>query len=75
MYEYYYNYYNELLLLSFKELNRLRRKNISANDNLSTIEIELRNCKEQLERALADKENLQRQAAGHILEIDKLKQV
>lgn len=59
----------------FKELNRLRRKNISANDNLSTIEIELRNCREQLERALADKENLQRQAAGHILEIDKLKQV
>lgn len=24
---------------------------------------------------MADKENLQRQAAGHILEIDKLKQV
>jgi hypothetical protein len=42
---------------------------------LSSIEIELRNCREQLERALVDKENLQRQAAGHILEIDKLKQV
>jgi len=56
-------------------LSRLRRKNISANENLSSIEIELRSCREQLERALADKENLQRQAAGHILEIDKLKQV
>ncbi|XP_025200876.1 coiled-coil domain-containing protein 170 isoform X1 [Melanaphis sacchari] len=57
-----------------QELNRLRRKNISASENLTSIEVELRNCREQLERALADKENLQRQAAGHILEIDKLKQ-
>ncbi|XP_022165314.1 coiled-coil domain-containing protein 170 isoform X3 [Myzus persicae] len=57
-----------------QELNRLRRKNISATENVTSIEIELRNCREQLERALADKENLQRQAAGHILEIDKLKQ-
>ncbi|XP_060871243.1 coiled-coil domain-containing protein 170 isoform X3 [Metopolophium dirhodum] len=57
-----------------QELNRLRRKNISASENVTSIEIELRNCREQLERALADKENLQRQAAGHILEIDKLKQ-
>ncbi|CAI6343519.1 unnamed protein product [Macrosiphum euphorbiae] len=57
-----------------QELNRLRRKNISACENVTSIEIELRNCREQLERALADKENLQRQAAGHILEIDKLKQ-
>lgn len=48
---------------------------MSANENLSSIEAELRNCKEQLERALVDKENLQRQAAGHIVEIDKLKQV
>lgn len=53
----------------------MRRKNISASENLTSIEVELRNCREQLERALADKENLQRQAAGHILEIDKLKQV
>jgi len=53
----------------------LRRKNISASENVTAIEIELRNCREQLERALADKENLQRQAASHILEIDKLKQV
>ncbi|VVC45309.1 Hypothetical protein CINCED_3A007243 [Cinara cedri] len=57
-----------------QELNRLRRKNISASENLSSIEIELRSCREQLERALSDKENLQRQAAGHIVEIDKLKQ-
>ncbi|KAL5244380.1 hypothetical protein ACI65C_011790 [Semiaphis heraclei] len=57
-----------------QELNRLRRKNISVSENVTAIEIELRNCREQLERALTDKENLQRQAACHILEIDKLKQ-
>lgn len=67
--------YNVIILLYLQELNRLRRKNISASENLTSIEVELRNCREQLERALADKENLQRQAAGHILEIDKLKQV
>ncbi|XP_050440678.1 coiled-coil domain-containing protein 170 isoform X4 [Adelges cooleyi] len=57
-----------------QELTRLRRKNINANENLSSVEMELRQCRDHLERALADKENLQRQAAGHILEIDKLKQ-
>ncbi|XP_050521458.1 coiled-coil domain-containing protein 170 isoform X2 [Daktulosphaira vitifoliae] len=57
-----------------QELTRLRRKNINASESLSSVEMELRKCRDDLERAMMDKENLQRQAAGYILEIEKLKQ-
>lgn len=52
----------------------MRNRTNNANDSISNLEIELRSCRENLDRALADKECLQRQSAAHLMEIDKLRQ-
>ncbi|CAH1160270.1 unnamed protein product [Phaedon cochleariae] len=57
-----------------QETSRLRSKASNIHDTLGTVEIDLRTCRENLERALADKECLQRQSAAQILEIDRLRQ-
>ncbi|XP_023011996.2 coiled-coil domain-containing protein 170 isoform X2 [Leptinotarsa decemlineata] len=57
-----------------QETSRLRNKAGSIHDTLSTVEVDLRTCKENLERALADRECLQRQSAAQLLEIDRLRQ-
>jgi chromosome segregation ATPase len=41
---------------------------------MSVIEAELRTCREALERAVADRDSLQRQTASHLLELDRLRQ-
>lgn len=38
------------------------------------MEIELRSCRESLERSITDKECLQRQTAAQIIELDRLRQ-
>lgn len=38
------------------------------------MEIELRTCRENLERSIADKECLQRQSAAQLIELDRLRQ-
>lgn len=38
------------------------------------MEVDLRTCRENLERTITDKECLQRQSAAQILEIDRLRQ-
>ncbi|XP_026676868.1 uncharacterized protein LOC103505839 [Diaphorina citri] len=58
----------------FQENSRLRNKTCSLSDNLTSVEIELRSCRELLDRALSEKEHLQRQCTSHQMEIDKLKQ-
>lgn len=60
--------------ISVQELSRLRSRNLTCNDTLATLEIELRTCRENLERAIADKECLQRQSASQLLDLDRLKQ-
>uniref|UniRef100_V5FY46 Coiled-coil domain-containing protein n=1 Tax=Anoplophora glabripennis TaxID=217634 RepID=V5FY46_ANOGL len=57
-----------------QETSRLRNKASSIHDTLGTVEIDLRTCKENLDRSMADKECLQRQSATQILEIDRLRQ-
>ncbi|KAL1462635.1 hypothetical protein WDU94_014457 [Cyamophila willieti] len=58
-----------------QENSRLRSKTCALTENLSSVEIELRSCRELLDRALSEKEHLQRQCSTHQMEIDKLKQV
>lgn len=53
----------------------LRTKTFTLTDTLSAVEMELRNCREQLEKTVADRESLKRQMTSYILEIDRLKQV
>ncbi|XP_025831526.1 coiled-coil domain-containing protein 170 [Agrilus planipennis] len=57
-----------------QETSRLRNKSSGLNDTLATIELELRSCKDNLERAITDKELLQRQTASQLLEIDRMRQ-
>lgn len=46
---------------------------MSIQDNLASVELELRSCRENLERSLADKECLQRQSASQLCELDRLR--
>jgi septal ring factor EnvC (AmiA/AmiB activator) len=41
---------------------------------LATTELDLRTCRENLDRTIADKECVQRQSAAQVLEIDRLRQ-
>lgn len=45
------------------------------SESLNSVETELRSCREALERAVSDRDNFQRQAAGLLVEMDGLKQV
>ncbi|XP_030767167.1 coiled-coil domain-containing protein 170-like [Sitophilus oryzae] len=68
----------EALVLKASELvqetSRLRNKAHNISDTLGSAEIELRTCRDNLNRALEDKEILQRQSANQIIEIDRLRQ-
>ncbi|XP_021937804.1 coiled-coil domain-containing protein 170 isoform X2 [Zootermopsis nevadensis] len=77
--------YNETILSSpdglihkaselVQETSRLRTRSSTVSDTLSAIQTELRTCREALERAVADRDSLQRQAASHLLELDRLRQ-
>ncbi|KAK6640483.1 hypothetical protein RUM44_012178 [Polyplax serrata] len=55
------------------ETSRLRSRTSSLGDNLHAVEVELKSCREALERAVGERDNFQRQAASHFIEIDKLK--
>ncbi|XP_056648311.1 coiled-coil domain-containing protein 170 [Diorhabda sublineata] len=57
-----------------QETARLRNKISSAQDTLGTVELELKNCRENLERSLSEKEILHRQCTAQVIEIDRLKQ-
>ncbi|XP_075234083.1 uncharacterized protein LOC142331826 [Lycorma delicatula] len=58
-----------------QETPLLRTRSTTMSDTLATVKVGLRSCRDALERALADRDKLQRQAADHILEIDRLRQV
>ncbi|KAJ9583754.1 hypothetical protein L9F63_021917, partial [Diploptera punctata] len=57
-----------------QETSRLRTRSSTVTDTLSAVETELRTCREALERAVADRDSLQRQAASHLIELDRLRQ-
>ncbi|XP_045532952.1 coiled-coil domain-containing protein 170 [Pieris brassicae] len=57
-----------------QDITRLKNKCMNTTENLSTIEQDLRSCRDSLERANSDKDILQRQLSSHLLDIDRLKQ-
>nr|CAH7715458.1 unnamed protein product [Callosobruchus chinensis] len=57
-----------------QETSRLKSKAHNLDDTLRTLEMDLRTCRENLERTIGDRESLQRQTASQILEIDRLRQ-
>lgn len=52
----------------------MRNRSNNTADTLATMEMELRSCRENLERTLQDKECLQRQSASQLLDLDRLRQ-
>ncbi|XP_039285474.1 coiled-coil domain-containing protein 170 [Nilaparvata lugens] len=57
-----------------QETSLLRSRSANMVDTLSKVEVELRSCRDALERALTERETFQRQAASHMMEIDRLRQ-
>lgn len=57
-----------------QEITRLKNKCMNTTENLSTIEQDLRSCRDSLERANTDKDILQRQLSSQLLDIERLKQ-
>ncbi|XP_063235771.1 coiled-coil domain-containing protein 170 isoform X2 [Bacillus rossius redtenbacheri] len=57
-----------------QETSRLRAKSGNVSETLSSVELELKGCKDALDRAVAERDSLQRQAASHLLEIDRIRQ-
>ncbi|XP_013136804.1 PREDICTED: coiled-coil domain-containing protein 170 [Papilio polytes] len=57
-----------------QEITRLKNKCMNTTENMSTIEQDLRSCRDSLERANSDKDILQRQLSSQLLDIERLKQ-
>ncbi|KAG6455052.1 hypothetical protein O3G_MSEX009017 [Manduca sexta] len=57
-----------------QEITRLKNKCMNTMENLSSLEQDLRSCRDALERSNADKEILQRQLSSQLLDIERLKQ-
>lgn len=58
-----------------QEANRLRAKSTSVEGQLAGFEVDFRSCRDALDRAVADKEQLQRQASSQLIDLDRLRQV
>ncbi|KAK5643627.1 hypothetical protein RI129_007472 [Pyrocoelia pectoralis] len=57
-----------------QETSRLRNRANNIQDTLATSELDVRTLRDSLDRAVTDKECLQRQSASQLLEIDRLRQ-
>ncbi|KAB0799166.1 hypothetical protein PPYR_07046 [Photinus pyralis] len=57
-----------------QETGRLRNRASNIQDSLATSELDVRSLRDALDRAVTDKECLQRQTASQLLEIDRLRQ-
>lgn len=58
-----------------QEANRLRAKTTNAEAQFASVQVDLRSCRDALDRAVADKEQFQRQVSSYLIELDRLKQV
>lgn len=58
----------------FQETSRLRNRSSNITENLATVEVDFRTCRDALDRSISDKECLQRQSASQLLELDRLRQ-
>ncbi|XP_011253902.1 coiled-coil domain-containing protein 170 isoform X2 [Camponotus floridanus] len=57
-----------------QEVNRLRTKSTNVETQLTGIEVDFRTCRDALERATTEKEQLQRQVSVQLVDIDRLRQ-
>ncbi|XP_066599727.1 coiled-coil domain-containing protein 170 isoform X2 [Prorops nasuta] len=57
-----------------QEANHLQMKTSHVENQLSSNEGDLRKCKDALDRALTEKEQLQKQVADNLLDLDRLRQ-
>ena len=58
-----------------QEVSRLRNKSTNVETHLSSVEVDLRTCKDVLDRTNAEKDQLQRQVNSQQVEIDRFRQV
>ncbi|CAL7934683.1 unnamed protein product [Xylocopa violacea] len=57
-----------------QEASRFRAKSTSAETELATVGVELKSCRDSLERSIAEKEQLERQVSGRSVDLDRLRQ-
>lgn len=57
-----------------QETARLRSKCVNVTENLSCTEMDLKSCKDALERSNAERDMLQRQCSSQVVDLDRLRQ-
>ncbi|XP_076766392.1 coiled-coil domain-containing protein 170 [Xylocopa sonorina] len=57
-----------------QEAARFRAKSTSAETELATVGVDLKSCRDSLDRAIAEKEQLQRQVSAQSVDLDRLRQ-
>ncbi|XP_076239449.1 coiled-coil domain-containing protein 170 [Calliopsis andreniformis] len=57
-----------------QEANRLRSRSSNVEAQLASVEADFRNCRDALDRTVADKEQLQRQVSSQLIDLDRLRQ-
>lgn len=58
-----------------QEVNRLRTKSTTVETHLGSVEIDFRTCKDSLDRITSEKDQLQRQVATQLIDLDRFRQV
>ncbi|XP_033231052.1 coiled-coil domain-containing protein 170 isoform X2 [Belonocnema kinseyi] len=57
-----------------QEVNRLRTKSTNVETHLTSVEVDYRSCKDALDRAISEKEQLQRQTSTQLVDLDHFRQ-
>lgn len=58
-----------------QEVNRLRTKSTTVETHLGSVEVDFRTCKDSLDRISSEKDQLQRQVATQLIDLDRFRQV
>ncbi|XP_043480201.1 coiled-coil domain-containing protein 170 isoform X2 [Leptopilina heterotoma] len=57
-----------------QEVNRLRTKSSTVETHLGSVEVDFRTCKDSLDRITSEKDQLQRQVATQLIDLDRFRQ-
>lgn len=57
-----------------QEVNRLRTKSTTVETHLGSVEVDFRTCKDSLDRISSEKDQLQRQVATQLIDLDRFRQ-
>ncbi|KAG7213282.1 hypothetical protein KM043_002582 [Ampulex compressa] len=57
-----------------QEVNRLRTKSSNVETQLTGVEVDFRTCRDALDRAVTEKDQLQRQVSSQLVDVDRLRQ-